>query len=98
MTSEPILENVAERSKELFSALASLRADGSLAPHILDVRGAGLMVGVEFASPTGSGYDVSVKRAAPQGLAARVAKRCQEKGLFILTTSVYQVREVSRLG
>lgn len=39
------------------------------------------MVAVEFAK----GPDT------PQELASRVAKRCQEKGLLILTTSVYEV-------
>lgn len=59
---------------------------------ILDVRGQGLMVAVEFASPKGTGaYDPFVNKAVPEKLASRVAKRCQEKGMFILTTSVYEV-------
>ena len=50
------------------------------------------MVAVEFASPSGTGpYDTFVKLSAPQKLAARIAKRCHEKGLLILTTSVYEV-------
>lgn len=49
------------------------------------------MVGIEFTSPSGSEYDPVVKPGSPESLAARVAKRCIEKGLFILTTSVYQV-------
>ncbi|KAJ7691633.1 acetylornithine aminotransferase [Mycena rosella] len=44
--------------------------------HVIDVRGRGLMVAVEF---TGA------------GLAARVAKKCVERGMLILTTSVYEV-------
>lgn len=36
------------------------------------------MVGVEFAK-------------TPAKLSSRIAKRCQEKGLLILTTSVYEV-------
>ena len=56
------------------------------------MRGTGLMVAVEFASPTGTGvYDAFARPGAPKGLAARVAKRCHEKGLLILTTSVYEV-------
>ena len=50
------------------------------------------MVAVEFASPTGTGpYDAFVKTSVPEKLATRVAKRCHEKGLLILTTSVYEV-------
>ena len=59
---------------------------------ILDVRGQGLMVAVEFASPKGTGaYDPFRNESVPDKLASRVAKRCQEKGLLILTTSVYEV-------
>ena len=50
------------------------------------------MVAVEFASPTGTGpHDSFVNKSAPEKLATRVAKRCHEKGLLILTTSVYEV-------
>ncbi|CCL99101.1 uncharacterized protein FIBRA_01115 [Fibroporia radiculosa] len=89
---ENVLENVNARSQELFSALNTLRANPAIAPSILDVRGKGLMVAVEFASPTGTGpHDPFVKPGAPKGLARRVAQRCQEKGMLILTTSVYEV-------
>ena len=61
----------------------------------LDVRGKGLMVGVEFASPTstisGITTDVGVVQGAPEKMASRVAKKCIEKGMLILTTSVYEV-------
>ena len=49
--------------------------------HIVDVRGRGLMVGVEFAVPNEKG----------KGLASKVAKKCIEKGMLILTTSIYEV-------
>ncbi|PSR76487.1 hypothetical protein PHLCEN_2v8390 [Hermanssonia centrifuga] len=89
---EKILENVNARSKELFAGLNELRSKPSVSPVILDVRGQGLMVAVEFASPTGtSPYDSFVKPSAPARLSSRIAKRCQEKGLLILTTSVYEV-------
>ena len=59
---------------------------------ILDVRGQGLMVAVEFASPTGTGpYDSFRNPSVPEKLASQVAKKCVEKGLLILTTSVYEV-------
>jgi len=87
------------RSTELISALNHLKYDPSLNPHILDVRGRGLMVGVEFASPSASPHShardgsstsaTSIKH--PENMAARVAKRCIEKGMLILTTSVYEV-------
>lgn len=84
------LLNSSRRSKELFSSLEELRKDSAVAPHILDIRGAGLMVGVEFAAP-GPASDLFKSSSAPANLASRIAKKCQEEGLFILTTSVYQV-------
>ncbi|PCH43389.1 hypothetical protein WOLCODRAFT_25882 [Wolfiporia cocos MD-104 SS10] len=89
---ENILDNVNARSVELFSALNALRNDPVISKYILDVRGKGLMVAVEFASPVGTGpYDSFVDKTAPRDLAKRIAARCQKKGLFILTTSVYEV-------
>ncbi|KAF7793903.1 hypothetical protein EIP86_005025 [Pleurotus ostreatoroseus] len=78
---ERILDSVNARSKELFAGLDELRSRPSIAPYILDVRGQGLMVGVEFTN----------KPDAPKKLASRVSQRCKEKGLLILTTSVYEV-------
>lgn len=78
-------------SKELFASLKELREDPAVSPYILDVRGAGLMVGLEFASPPTFANDQFARPDAPPMLASRIAKKCQEKGLFILTTSVYQV-------
>jgi 4-aminobutyrate aminotransferase len=53
------------------------------------------MVGVEFGTPSGPGAQYDPVRAsnpnAPKSMASRVAKRCVEKGLLILTTSVYEV-------
>ncbi|KAI0762114.1 pyridoxal phosphate-dependent transferase [Trametes elegans] len=92
MKEENILANVNARSAELFDALNALRANPALAPAILDVRGQGLMVAVEFASPAGTGaHDAFRNGAVPEKLASRVARRCVEKGLLILTTSVYEV-------
>ena len=99
-------------SVELFSALNRLKYDPNLRPHILDIRGRGLMVGVEFASPSNPGADhdhaviplqVSGSSSTtatnssnnngshPKNLASRVAKRCVEKGMLLLTTSIYEV-------
>lgn len=50
------------------------------------------MVAVEFVSPTGTGpYDRFRDARVPEKLASRVAARCVEKGMLILTTSVYEV-------
>lgn len=61
------------------------------------------MVGVEFASPSSPGaeHDHAVLPHAssigqivsqhPENLANRVTKRCIEKGMLLLTTSMYEV-------
>lgn len=79
------------RSKELFSALGKLCATPSIGKHILDVRGLGLMVGVEFASPSTSTHDVGYRADTPKNIASRVTKKCIEKGMYLLTTSIYEV-------
>lgn len=93
MRSENILANVSARSTELFAMLRSLQSNPATAPYVLDVRGQGLMAAIEFASPApvGGPRDALAVEGAPAGLASRVAKRCIEKGLLMLTTSVYEV-------
>jgi 4-aminobutyrate aminotransferase len=49
------------------------------------------MVAVEFASPSRFLNDAVAKSSAPKSFASRVAKRCGEKGMLILPTSVYEV-------
>lgn len=49
------------------------------------------MVGVEFASPTSSVYDPFTKQGVPKDIASRVSAKCLEKGMLLLTTSVFQV-------
>lgn len=78
---ERVLENVKVREKELFGALNALKRDEEVGKFIWDVRGKGLMVGVEFASGVG----------VPKGMAKRVADKCVQKGMLILTTSVFEV-------
>ncbi|TFY76719.1 hypothetical protein EWM64_g7292 [Hericium alpestre] len=87
---EGILENVQARSKELFASLNALRENPAIKSNIIDVRGQGLMIAVEFASPTHSQYDPIVKADAPKSLSSRVSKRCLEKGMMLFTTSVYE--------
>ncbi|KIK61516.1 hypothetical protein GYMLUDRAFT_43075 [Collybiopsis luxurians FD-317 M1] len=92
---EKILDNVQARSKQLFAALDGLKDDQTLAPYILDVRGSGLMVAMEFASSEapGAAFDPSTPKglSVKKGMASRVAKKCIEKGMLLLTTSVYEV-------
>ncbi|KAK7062819.1 hypothetical protein VNI00_000313 [Paramarasmius palmivorus] len=94
---ENVLANVQARSEQLFSFLHSLKDDATLAPYILDIRGRGLMVAMEFASSesVGAAYDpITVQDQAlkvKKGMASRVAKKCIEKGMLLLTTSAYEV-------
>lgn len=78
-------------SSELFSALKSLQSNSSTKGTIVDIRGQGLMVGVEFASPTSPTNDVVHNPSAPKSLASRISKRCLEKGMLLLTTSIFEV-------
>ena len=48
------------------------------------------MVAVEFASASHSAFDLAFNANVPKNLASRVSKRCLEKGMFLLTTSVYE--------
>ena len=78
------------RSVELWNALKALETDPSVGHHILDVRGQGLMLAVEFASPSHSAFDPAIRKDARANLASKVSKRCLEKGMLLLTTSVYE--------
>ena len=49
------------------------------------------MIGVEFASPTTVPHDLAYCADAPKNMSSRVSKKCLEKGMYILTTSIYQV-------
>lgn len=79
------------RSQELVVSLNRLRNDSAINSNIVDIRGTGLMVAVEFTSPSYPSGDPALNLSAPKGLAAHVARRCMDKGLLILTTSVYEV-------
>lgn len=71
---EALLENVAARSEQAF---ASLRAVQKECGVIGEVRGLGLMIGIEF--------DTAYK-----GFAAKVVGKCLERGLIALTTGVFE--------
>jgi len=91
MHEEDILSQVNARSTELFSALNAIKT--AHPAHVLDVRGRGLMVAIEFATPAGpSVHDpVAERDGVAAQMASRVAKKCIERGMLILTTSVYEV-------
>lgn len=53
-----------------------------------------MMVGVELASQAGPGAEfdaVTPAQSVPKAMASRISKKCQEMGMLILTTSVYEV-------
>lgn len=77
-----MLKNVEARSAELLSFLHHLQQDKSLS--ITDVRGLGLMVAIEFGSTLG-------KPNPLLGIAMEISKKCAEKGLLLLSTSVFEV-------
>lgn len=75
---EKVLDNVAARSKQLFDGLAAIRQK----PHgklIEDVRGQGLMIAVQFTSPT------------KEQVRGRVVKGCTERNMILLSTSIFDV-------
>ncbi|CAO3596460.1 unnamed protein product [Absidia cylindrospora] len=81
---EQILKNVQERSIQVFGLLEkklSLANGASGLPESimpLDIRGLGLMIGLEFGN-------------APQGFAARVVKHARDQEhLLLLTASIYE--------
>uniref|UniRef100_A0A6B2L4T5 4-aminobutyrate aminotransferase n=1 Tax=Arcella intermedia TaxID=1963864 RepID=A0A6B2L4T5_9EUKA len=71
---ENILKNVEERGKQLRDGLKALQAKY---PQIGDVRGIGLMIGLEFAP----------EKDKPK--ASEISKICRENGLLLLTCSVF---------
>jgi 4-aminobutyrate aminotransferase len=92
---ENILDNVAARSKQLFSFLHDLKSSGTKAGSVIeDVRGSGLMVGVQFANPelqressnTASQHAQSQPQYAP-----RVVQECIKRDMLLLSTSVFDV-------
>ena len=75
---ERLVENAAARGSELTGGLRELMAEH---PSIGDVRGPGLMIGVEFVKDRAT-------REPDGALAEAVAKRCVDAGLLILTAGI----------
>ena len=74
---EHVLENALERGADLMERLRSLQAK---TPAIGDIRGLGLMIGVEL---------VSENRSPDADLLARIRKFCLDEGLILLSCGVY---------
>ncbi|GAA5874910.1 hypothetical protein JCM16303_004940 [Sporobolomyces ruberrimus] len=89
---EKILENVAERSDEIFQTLRDLQNDPKYGDSIAEVRGLGLMVGIEFKSPSDPYTPSNGKtgKKVPGKMASRVQNKCLEQGMLTLTTSVFE--------
>jgi len=75
---EGLPENAAAQGKKLLARLEKLK---NTYPGIGDVRGLGLMIGVEFVEPGGKVPD--------KKKAAAVRKACQDNGLLLLTCGTY---------
>ena len=75
---EKILDNVIARGAELKAALKALVQRTGINQMIHDVRGLGLMLAMEFVNANGQ-----------DNVASRVQAKCMEKGLLVLTTSIY---------
>lgn len=73
--SEGILDNVNARGKELKDTLNAAWKDPKTGHIIHDVRGLGLMLALEC--------------KAGKGYASRIQKKCLEKNMLVLTTSIY---------
>lgn len=69
---EKLLDNATARGLQLINGLKSIQKD--FPNHIIDVRGRGCMIGLEFGHPYGS------------GVAGNVTAACMEEGLLLLTT------------
>jgi 4-aminobutyrate aminotransferase len=92
---EKILENVAARSKQLFSFLHDLKASGTKAGNLIeDIRGSGLMVGVQLSNPAlQRDSDNTASRDAqnqPQ-FAPRIVQESIKRNMLLLSTSVFDV-------
>jgi len=78
---------------ELFTFLRDLQKKPELC--IADVRGQGLMVAVEFACDDGRQPafkpHLSNGKLPPRGVASKISKLCAERGLLLLSTSVFEV-------
>ncbi|KAJ6263469.1 hypothetical protein Dda_2033 [Drechslerella dactyloides] len=88
MKEEKVLDNVAARSKQLLETLHGLKASPKTGHLIKDIRGLGLMIGLEFNSP--SFPTLTPQSNVPAGIASKVQAKCLQNDLLTLTTSIYE--------
>jgi 4-aminobutyrate aminotransferase len=92
---EKILDNVAARSKQLFSFLDDLKASGTKAGNLIeDIRGKGLMVGVQFSNPElqrDSSNTATMNASSQPQLAPKIVQECIKRDMLLLSTSVFDV-------
>jgi 4-aminobutyrate aminotransferase len=92
---EKILDNVAARSKQIFSFLRELQSSGTKAGSLIeDVRGRGLMVGVQFSTATTQSDSSNTAAADPKPqpqIAPKVVQECLKRDMLLLSTSVFDV-------
>ena len=72
---ENIIDNVNIQSAKLFKGLRDIQA--KYPEHITDIRGKGLMIGVEFSGKF-------------PGIAYKITKECEKRNLIIMSMSVYE--------
>lgn len=81
------------RSKQLFTTLHDLASSPKTSKLISEVRGQGLMVAMEFRTPSDelSVLDLpeAERSSVPKDIGKRVQKICIDQGLLILTTSCF---------
>jgi len=92
---EKVLDNVAARSKQIFSFLHDLKNSGTKAGNLIeDIRGAGLMVGVQFKNPElqrDSSNTASQGAQSQPQLAPKIVSECVKRDMLLLSTSVFDV-------
>jgi 4-aminobutyrate aminotransferase len=92
---EKILDNVAARSKQLFSFLQDLKSSGTKAGNLIeDIRGKGLMVGVQFSNPElqrDSSNTATMNASSQPQLAPKIVQECIKRDMLLLSTSVFDV-------
>lgn len=81
MTSPGFLDAVRDRGDQLSTMLRAIQKDF---PHIIrEIRGPGLMIGLEFDD-----------REVEKGFASQVAKACLARGLMILPTGLFETLRI----
>jgi 4-aminobutyrate aminotransferase len=92
---EKILDNVAARSKQIFSFLKDLKSSGTKAGGMIeDIRGSGLMVGVQFVNPElqrDSANTASRNAQSQPQLAPKIVQECVKRNMLLLSTSAFDV-------